>query len=114
MTDAEDASDDGDVRTRNVGVVIASEHVTVFVDHVFSMRVSPEYGTPDEGMVGLLIDDDEEGDDGRQLSALLSAEEALLLADRLQRAAGLVLEVAEDLPDAEREYRRHTRGGEHA
>jgi hypothetical protein len=40
-------------------------------------------------------------------TCLLSAEEALLLADRLQRAAHLVLETDEDLPDPEREYRRY-------
>ena len=48
---------------------------------------------------------------GAKATCLLTAEEALLLADRLQRAAHLVLETDEDLPDPEREYRRY-RGSE--
>jgi len=43
-------------------------------------------------------------------SAMLTPDEALLLADRLKRAADLVLETLEDPPDLEREAARFGMG----
>ena len=56
----------------------------------------------DPGLVGLIVGDE---------SALLTAEEALVLANRLTRAANLVLEAEEDVADIEREAARLAAGG---
>jgi hypothetical protein len=55
----------------------------------------------DPGAVGLILTEDE-----ATVSALLTAGEALMLANRLQRAASLVLESEEQVPDIEREAAR--------
>ena len=83
---------------------------TICVDHVYEAEGA---GTcehdgcdglsHDPGMVGLMLHDE----DGTT-SALLDAGDALLLAERLQRAASLVLESEEDAPDIEREAARYT------
>ncbi len=96
-------------RIRIVGSVPVEDDTMIWIDHVFTIGASPE---DDPGYVGLTVtaDDAAEADDFRLVAkstCLLTAEEALLLADRLQRAAHLVLENNEDLPDPEREYRRH-------
>jgi hypothetical protein len=90
-------------RIRIVGSVPVDDDTMIWIDHVFTMGTSPG---DDPGYVGLTVTDDD-----AKLTCLLTAEEALLLADRLQRAAHLVLETDEDLPDPEREYRRY-RGSE--
>src|SRR5437867_7183280 len=92
-------------RIRIVGSVPVDDDTMIWIDHVFTMGASPE---DDPGYVGLTVTDDDgaEADRvriGARATCLLSAEEALLLADRLQRAAHLVLETDEDLPDPERE-----------
>jgi hypothetical protein len=104
-------------RIRIVGSVPVDNGGTrIWIDHVFTVGSSSD-DDPDEGHVGLTITEDgtAAGADRLRIVAnstcLLTAEEALLLADRLQRAAHLVLETEEDLPDPEREYRRH-RGNE--
>jgi hypothetical protein len=102
-------------RFRIVGSVHVEDDTTIWIEHVFTIRTSPD-GDPDKGYVGLTITGDDAGDAevlgvAAKLSCLLTAEEALLLADRLQRAAQFVLETDEDLPDPEREYRRY-RGNE--
>ena len=51
----------------------------------------------DPGMVGIIVSEGQ---------AALTAEQALLLANRLTRAASLVLESEEDCPDIEREAAR--------
>jgi hypothetical protein len=86
-------------RIRIVGSVPVDDDTMIWIDHVFAMGASP-YDDP--GYVGLTV-----AEDDTKATCLLTAEEALLLADRLQRAAHLVLETGEDLPDPEREYRRH-------
>src|SRR5499427_10868772 len=99
-------------RIRIVGSVPVDDDTMIWIDHVFTMGLSPE---DDPGYVGLTVTEDDSSEDRARLGAkatcLLTAEEALLLADRLQRAAHLVLETDEDLPDPEREYRRY-RGNE--
>jgi MoxR-like ATPase len=90
-------------RIRIVGSVPVDDDTTIWIDHVFAMGASPH---DDPGYVGLTVTEDD-----TRATCLLTAQEALLLADRLQRAAHLVLETDEDLPDPEREYRRHRGDG---
>jgi hypothetical protein len=89
-------------RIRIVGSVPVDDDTMIWIDHVFATGTSP-YDDP--GYVGLTV-----AEDDTKATCLLTAQEALLLADRLQRAAHLVLETEEDLPDPEREYRRHRSG----
>lgn len=92
------------LRARCVGYVhTEADHVDVTVDHLYAPEGAfpcDECGEPghDPGLVGLALSD---GDD--HASAMLTAEEALVLANRLTRAASLVLESAEDMPDLDRE-----------
>ena len=105
-------------RIRIVGSVPVDDDTMIWVDHVFTIGASPD---DDPGYVGLTVTDEDTAEagtaeadrtrPGARATCLLTAEEALLLADRLQRAAHLVLETGEDLPDPEREYRRY-RGSE--
>lgn len=96
------------LRYRTVYVLnaeISNEAITV--DHVYAPDGSfacDDCGKPghDPGNVGLTMT----GDDNQFATTLLTAEEALVLANRLQRAASLVLESAEDVPDVEREANR--------
>lgn len=110
MTENEVGSDDNKLRTRTIGVIFGDcGGDRIMIEHVFAPEGSfgcEECGGPghDPGMVGLGID----GDDDQQAYAMLSPEEALLIANRLTRAAGLVLESAEDVPDVEREAARFT------
>jgi hypothetical protein len=101
-------------RIRIVGSVPVDDEIMIWIDHVFTMGTSPD---DDPGYVGLTVTEDDTAEVdrvrlGAKTTCLLSAEEALLLADRLQRAAHLVLETDEDLPDPEREYRRHRGNGD--
>jgi hypothetical protein len=73
------------------------------VDHLWEAKPR-EDGHPDEGEIGLMV---EAG--GESVQPFLSPENALMLANRLHRAADLVLEASEDVPDADREYQRLTR-----
>jgi hypothetical protein len=61
----------------------------------------------DPGMVMLIMltSEEEEGGDG-DVSGLLTVSEALTLANRLQRAASLILESGEGAADVEREAAR--------
>jgi len=110
----DDSTPDGiRVRSRTIGRVYpADEDTVIIVDHVYE----PEPGLVcehcgkqghDPGMVGLVISslDDEDGEPD-SIPVLMSAEDALLLANRLQRAANLVLESEEGLPDIERDMAR--------
>ncbi len=101
-------------RIRIVGSVPVDDEIMIWIDHVFTMGTDPD---DDPGYVGLTVTEDDTAEVdrvrlGAKATCLLSAEEALLLADRLQRAAHLVLETDEDLPDPEREYRRHRGNGD--
>lgn len=83
----------------------------VVVDHVFAAEGSlacAECGKPthDPGMIGLLVDEDAEDMDTPPAEVLLTYQEALVLANRLERAAALVLEAGEERPDVEREAAR--------
>jgi hypothetical protein len=99
------------LRIRSVGdLFLEDQDITVSVDHVYlaegSAGACDNCGGPcrDPGFVGLGICDVEEG--GEHMHAQLTPSEALLLANRLERAANLVLESEEDVPDIEREAAR--------
>jgi hypothetical protein len=96
-------SENDEFRVRNVGTVCPYEGTRIWVDHLREAEPG-EDGHSDAGEIGLMI---EAG--GESVQAFLSPQDALMLADRLQRAADLVLETTEDVPDADREYQRLTR-----
>ncbi len=57
----------------------------------------------DPGLIGLAISDDSD----TEITLLMDPGEALVLAERLQRAVALVFEADEELPDIEREAARY-------
>jgi hypothetical protein len=92
------------LRTRTLWHMLCDDEETVvMVDHVYipegAAGTCDDCGKPahDPGLVGLIVGED---------SALLSAEQALALANRLTKAAELVLESEEDVPDVERDIAR--------
>lgn len=101
------------LRSRTVGHIHPDDDTVIAVEHVYATEGAhqcDDCGAPahDPGMVGMVIsrEDDEDGDGFT--SVLMDAEDALVLANRLTRAASLVLESAEDNPDIEREAARFT------
>ena len=91
-------------RTRNIwhAILDDDEETCIAVDHIYLPDGSftcEDCGRPghDPGMVGLIVGDG---------AAQMEPELALLLADRLTRAAHLVLESQEEPPDVEREAAR--------
>ncbi|HEY1914253.1 MAG TPA: hypothetical protein VGH27_01645 [Streptosporangiaceae bacterium] len=84
---------------------ITSEDSSVWVDHLYTMETC-EHGRLDAGQVGLTVTS---GD--TTVSVCLIPDDALVIANRIIRAANLVMESGEDLPDPEREYRRHSATG---
>jgi len=79
----------------------------VVIDHVYlpeGAACCHDCGGPahDPGMVGLIVDVDD-----KVAGVLLTPGQALIVAERLQRAASLVLESGEDVPDLEREATRY-------
>ena len=95
---------DAPLHVRTVGGITA-DNISVQVDHVYTMEAD-EDGHPEPGLVGLAVFKDD-----AEMSVLISPDDALVIANRLQRAANLVMEAGEDLPDPEREYRRHNASG---
>lgn len=94
-------------------VFVETDSEMVSVDHLFADGLvggcEIHAPRPDPGMVGLTIHLNQDGELEWQAGAVLTPEQALYLANRLQRAAGLVLESGEDLPDVEREASRYER-----
>ena len=99
--------EDGGLRIRTIGRVFPGpcDDAMVIVEHVYEPDGvdTCHCGAPthDPGMVGLVVAHGEES-----TGVMLFAEEALTLANRLTRAATLVLESMEDTPDIEREAAR--------
>ena len=98
------------MRSRGLGTLRADADDTVItVEHVYLPEgaagtcCEPDCDgvAHDPGMVGVVMADDED-----TVCCLLSAAEALTLANRLTRAASLVLESEEQVPDVEREAAR--------
>jgi len=92
------------LRTRTLLFMpLEDQDSAVCVDHVY--LAEGEAGTcehcggqaHDPGQVGLIVGEE---------NVLLTAEEALVIANRLTRAAELVLESMEDAPDLERDMAR--------
>lgn len=96
--------------TRTIGVIFGDcGGDRIAVEHIFAPEgafACDDCGGPghDPGMVGLEMN----GDDQQHAYAMLTAEEALVIANRLTRAASLILESEEDRPDVEREAARFT------
>jgi len=95
------------LRTRTIGVIHADDDTVIVVEHVYEPEgaaLCEDCGKPahDPGMVGLTVSQD----DDEPVSVLITAEDALVLANRLQRAASLVLESEEDAADLERDIAR--------
>jgi len=99
--------EDGGLRIRTIGRVFPGpcDDAMVIVEHVYEPDGvdACDCGAPthDPGVVGLLVG---HGEDSAAVT--LFAEEALELANRLTRAASLVLESQEDCADMEREAAR--------
>jgi hypothetical protein len=108
MTEHEPAA----VRARTIGSVYPSDDVTIMVEHVYAPGTAPCGGcgqhAHDPGVVGMIT-----SRGGHEpFGVSLAAEDALLLANRLTRAANIVLELGEDAPDIEREAARFAPAGE--
>jgi hypothetical protein len=103
------------IRSRILGCVHPDEDTVIIVEHVYEPEGASTCehcgdAAHDPGMVGLVINS-EDGDGTPSVSSvLLTAEDALVLANRLQRGASLVLESAEDNPDIEREAAKFAPG----
>jgi len=107
----DDDDQETDTRSRYLGTVTAGmrdlDDILVQVDHIFG--TTPEVrdcGRPhaDPGLVGLTVaPDGADPEDPSVYRLLLTAEAALVLANRLQRAASLSFEADEGLPDTDRE-----------
>ena len=100
----------GPLRSRMIGCLHPCDDVSIAVEHVYEPEGAATCdhdgcgnAAHDPGMIGLIM-----SEDGNMVSALLDPAEALLLADRLQRAASLVLESGEDAADIEREAAKYT------
>lgn len=97
------------LRARVVGAIYPCEDSTVIVAHLFEPEGSSGEcdndgcgnDAHDPGLVDLTV---LHGEDG--VAVQMFPGEALELANRLERAANLVLESAEDVPDVEREAAR--------
>ncbi|MGO9298415.1 MAG: hypothetical protein ACLP52_31835 [Streptosporangiaceae bacterium] len=91
----------GEQKVRWVGVIRPFDCASIYVSHIYESGVC-DHGNQDWGLVSITVDHGED-----RAGVTLTAAEALLLADRLVRAAHLVLELGEDAPDPDREYQRH-------
>ena len=99
-----------DFRTRTVlhlHLTDEDDGPAVIVDHVYEPEgmTTCECGAPghDPGMVGLML----AGGEKKAVSVLLTPERALLVANRLTRAANFALESGEDPLDLDREAARY-------
>ena len=105
---SDDHPSDAKLRFRVVGCIEVHDDCRITVEHVFGNTVCPEHGSlTDSGLVGIAIHDESPAEEQFAL-VHLDAADALLLADRITRAAHLALELGEQLPDVEREYLRHS------
>jgi hypothetical protein len=101
----------GGIRSRTIGCVHPDDDTVIIVDHVYepegaSACADCGEAAHDPGMVGMVVNSEDEDGHPNVVSVLLMDEDALVLANRLQRAASLVLESAEDNADIEREAAR--------
>jgi hypothetical protein len=95
-----------ELKSRLIGFIQADETTHIQVDYLYDNETCPEHGgLAHGGLVGIVVHHGEPGEE-QLATALLDATDALLLADRITRAAHLALEVEEDLPDIEHESLR--------
>ena len=95
------------LHTRTIGAVYPADDTAITIEHVYQPGTEPCHGcgghAHDPGIVGIIID---RGDEQETVLVSLSAEDALLLANRLTRAGNIVLELGEDAQDIDREAAR--------
>jgi hypothetical protein len=88
-------------RVRNIATLFLEDGTGIAISHLYppELQECPDCGSSyvSAGLVGMTVDDPE---------SAMTPEEALLLANRLTRAANFVLEMMEDPPDIEREAAR--------
>jgi hypothetical protein len=122
MTDDESGHYSGNIRIRTIGQITSGEESrtkapwAVQIDHIYFSGACG-HGPVDPGSVGLAVAsaaEDDSAADPEPVSAIMSPEQALLVADRLTRAAQLVLAAQEEPDDAERELLRLTTHEEEA
>jgi len=107
MTEHQDGCGHPPLRARNIATLFTDDGSEISVNHLYV--AGPETCSHDgcenpavsPGLVGLTLDD---------AAGMFTPAEALLIANRLTRAANIVLETEEQLPDIERESARHTIG----
>lgn len=91
-----------DLVARNVWTGVTTDGSRISIDHLYPAEPEPCCACGGDcitaGLVGLILDD---------AVAMLTPEEAGLLANRLTRAENLVLEMTEDTPDPDREAARY-------
>lgn len=89
-------------KSRTIGVIAVDEDTLITIDHVYDPGDAPceHCGKDclDPGMVGLTITEGQS-----EAAALLSVGEALAIANRLTKAASLILESCEAPADLARE-----------
>jgi hypothetical protein len=108
VSDEEHNHGDTKLKIRTVACIEVTDEMHVTVEHVFDNETCPEHGNLiDSGLVAVAIHDETPGEE-QFASVLLEPRDALLLADRITRAAHLALELDEQLPDPQREYLRHS------
>jgi hypothetical protein len=96
------------LRSRTIGHVHPDDDTLIVVEHVYAAEGTAgscsDCGKPahDPGMVGLVVHQE----DDEPVSVLMLAEDALVLAGRLTRAANLIFESQEDVPDIARDMAR--------
>jgi hypothetical protein len=97
-------------KIRHVGFFETESGERIAVAYVFDDQTCPEHGhlLITSSGVGLVVNGVTKHGDKAEVCAVLTPSEALLLADRLSRAAQLALEVGEDVADVEREVIRHS------
>jgi hypothetical protein len=103
---SERGSASGEVRTRTVGTLTGGPRSQLSwvcqVDHVYYSEPC-EHGHVDHGGVGLAVAMRPGGGPEDAVSVVMEPEEALLLADRITRAARIVLRETEEPADVEHE-----------
>jgi hypothetical protein len=91
---------------RTIGVIGVDGGTDIVVQHVYhpdgALCCENCGSTHDPGLAGLIVTCEAEP----EVSLLLSAEEALMLVNRLNRVVNLICESAEAVPDIEREAAR--------
>ncbi len=107
-----DTENERSLHERNLLHLHCDDDTIISIDHLYvaGEETCDDCGKPhrDAGMVGLMLMEEDDC-----VSAVLSPGDALILANRLQRAASVILEEDEDPPDLDRELTRYVVSDEH-